>query len=81
MHRFVRGVYTLEWDNEVTGESLEKCCFSFLLVITERFRLLSPRCCYLPLLCSLTAVLYMVRASVHVGDPAELCDTGHVSSL
>lgn len=23
----------------------------------------------------------MVRASVHAGDPAELCDTGHVSSL
>lgn len=39
--------------------------------------------CCIPclLLSSLTCNLYMVRASVHAGDPAELCDTGYVSSL
>jgi len=47
-------------------------------------------CCYRELpgcrplvlaVCSLTVVLHVVRAGVHVGDPAELRDAGHVSSV
>jgi len=56
------------WDNEVIGENL------FLLIVTAR-------CYHISMLYSLTPILYVVRTSLHVGDPAELRDAGHVSSL
>lgn len=69
MHHFVR-VYTCEWDNEVI--------FFFCLLLN--FWLLSFVMFHASLP-SLTFHLHVVRASVHAGDPAELRDTGHVSSL
>lgn len=69
-----RRLCKFEWDNEVIGERPFFACYSKLLILVI--------CCIPCLLASsLTFNPYMVRASVHAGDPAELCDTGHVSSL